>query len=171
MAARVPRVPGLSRHPQHVGAPVSALRKAPAERVRVMLSRLALDNSPRVVEGHACYVVTGVRSGEHRSRLRWVHATYVPAPWGPCYLVPQDYRGTRLALDLTREGYRVGPDLLRVLIDRDHRHAALHARAEAEAVAPPREVPTAAQVAAFIEDLGRPSGWQPRAAPGVGGEW
>lgn len=136
-----------------------------------MLSRLSLDNSPRVVEGHACYVVTGVRSGEHRSRLRWVHATYVPAPWGPCYLVPQDYRGTRLALDLTREGYRVGADLLRVLIDRDHRHAALHARAEAEAVAPPREVPTAAQVASFIEDLGRPSGWQPRAAPGVGGEW
>lgn len=148
-----------------------AVRQAPPARVRSMLAGLDLTREARVHAGHACYVVTGVRSGEHRSRLRWVHAEYVPAPWGPCYLVPQDYRGTRLALDLTREGYRVGPDLLRVLIDRDHRHAALHARAEAEAVAPPREVPTAAQVAAFIEDLARPSGWQPRTAPGVGGEW
>jgi len=148
-----------------------ALRKAPPERVRVMLARLALDNSPRVVEGHACYVVTGVRDREHRDRLLWVHATYVPAPWGPCYLVPDTYRGTRLALDLTREGYAVGAALLRVLLDRDLRHAALHVRAEAEAVAPPRREPTPAQVAAFIEDLARPSGWQPRTAPGVGGEW
>lgn len=148
-----------------------ALRQDPPARVRSMLAALTITREARVHAGHACYVVTGVRSGEHRSRLRWVHATYVPAPWGPCYLVPDTYRGTRLALDLTREGYAVGPDLLRVLIDRDHRHAALHARAEAEAVGPPRREPTPAQVAAFIEDLARPSGWQPRTAPGVGGEW
>lgn len=150
---------------------MSALRKAPPERVRVMLARLALDNSPRVVEGHACYVVTGVRDREHRDRLRWVHATYVPAPWGPCYLVPETYRGTRLALDLTREGYTVGPSLLACLIDRDRAARRQHERSEAEATAPPLREVTAAERDAWIAALAQPAGWQPRTPGGVGGEW
>lgn len=147
-----------------------AVRQAPPARVRSMLAGLDLTREARVHAGHACYVVTGVRSGEHRSRLRWVHAEYVPAPWGPCYLVPQDYRGTRLALDLTREGYAVGADLLAVLVERDRQAAPLHERAERE-TRPVGEGPTPEAVAAFMAALAQPAGWQPRSTPGVGGEW